>query len=46
MAVEGRHVALSPGMAVTIEIKTGAQRVITYLLLPLLRFTHDSLLER
>jgi hemolysin D len=46
MAVDGRDVALSPGMAVTVEIKTGAQRLITYLLSPLLRFRHDSLHER
>jgi hemolysin D len=46
MDVDGSNVALSPGMAVTVEIKTGAQRVITYLLSPLLRFTHDSLHER
>jgi hypothetical protein len=32
MAVDGRDAPLSPGMAVTVEIKTGAQRVITYLL--------------
>jgi hemolysin D len=46
MDVDGRNVPLSPGMAVTVEIKTGAQRVITYLLSPLLRFQHDSLHER
>jgi len=46
MAVDGSDVALSPGMAVTVEIKTGAKRVITYLLSPLLRFSHDSLHER
>jgi len=46
MDVDGRDVPLSPGMAVTVEIKTGAQRVISYLLSPLLRFTHDSLHER
>jgi hemolysin D len=46
MAVDGGDVPLSPGMAVTVEIKTGAQRVITYLLSPLLRFTHDGLHER
>ena len=46
MAVDGSDVALSPGLAVTVEIKTGAQPVITYLLSPLLRFTHDSLHER
>jgi hemolysin D len=46
MAVDGKDEPLSPGMAVTVEIKTGAQRVITYLMSPLLRFTHDSLHER
>jgi hemolysin D len=38
-------VPLSPGMAVTVEIRTGAHCVITYLLSPLFRFTHDSLHE-
>ncbi len=37
---------LSPGMAVTVEIKTGSRAVITYLLSPLLRYAHDSLHER
>jgi hemolysin D len=37
---------LSPGMAVTVEIKTGARSVISYLLSPLFRYTHDSLHER
>lgn len=46
MDVDGRNVPLSPGMAVTVEIKTGAQRVITYLLSPLLRFKQESLRER
>jgi hemolysin D len=46
MDVDGRDVPLSPGMAVTVEIKSGAQRVITYLLSPLLRFTNDRLHER
>ena len=37
---------LSPGMAVTVEIKTGSRAVITYLLSPLLRYAHDSMHER
>jgi len=37
---------LSPGMAVTVEIKTGTRAVITYLLSPLMRYTHDSMHER
>ena len=39
-------VNLSPGMAVTVEIKTGTRRIISYLLSPLARYTHDSLRER
>jgi hemolysin D len=46
MDVDGNNVPLSPGMAVNVEIKTGAQRVITYFLSPLLRFKQESLRER
>jgi hemolysin D len=34
--VDGRTVQLTPGMAVTAEIKTGSRRVIEYFLSPLL----------
>lgn len=44
--VEGRLVNLSPGMAVTVEIKTGRRRVIEYLLSPLIRSVNESLRER
>lgn len=44
--VEGKHVNLSPGMAVTVEIKTGQRRVIEYLLSPLLKSFKESLRER
>lgn len=44
--VEGRQVHLSPGMAVTVEIKTGQRRVIEYLLSPLLKSVKESLRER
>ncbi len=37
---------LSPGMAVTVEIKTGSRAVISYLLSPLLRHQHESMHER
>jgi hemolysin D len=37
---------LSPGMAVTVEIKTGSRAVISYLLSPLHRYKHDSMRER
>lgn len=37
---------LSPGMAVTVEIKTGKRRVVEYFLSPLLRYGDESLRER
>ncbi len=46
LEVEGRMVDLTPGMAVTAEIKTGSRRVIEYLLSPLLRYKQESLHER
>ena len=44
--VENKMVNLSPGMAVTVEIKTGYRTVLSYLLSPLLRFKQESLRER
>ena len=44
--VEGKQVHLTPGMAVTVEIKTGQRRVIEYLLSPLLKSMKESLRER
>ena len=35
-------VNLSPGMAVTVEIKTGSRRIIGYLLSPLLKFKQEA----
>jgi len=46
MQVEDRIVNLSPGMAVTVEIKTGTRRIIEYLMSPLLRYRQESLRER
>lgn len=46
LAIEDKQVNLSPGMAVTAEIKTGRRRIISYLLSPLARYQHDSLRER
>ncbi|HLJ00661.1 MAG TPA: HlyD family type I secretion periplasmic adaptor subunit [Bradyrhizobium sp.] len=46
MDIEGRPVALSPGMAVTVEIKTGSRRIISYLLSPLMRYNQEALRER
>ncbi len=44
--VENKNVNLSPGMAVTIEIKTSERRVIEYFLSPLLQYKDESLKER
>jgi hemolysin D len=46
MQVEDKLVNLSPGMAVTAEIKTGSRRIISYLLSPLLRYKQEVLRER
>ena len=44
--VDGRPVALSPGMAVTVEIKTGKRRLVEYFLGPLLQYSQESFRER
>jgi hemolysin D len=46
MQIENKLVNLAPGMAVTVEIKTGSRRIIAYLLSPILRYAHESLRER
>ncbi len=44
--VENKRVNLSPGMAVTVEVKTAQRRVIEYFLSPLLQYSDESLRER
>ncbi len=44
--VEDRDVRIAPGMAVTVEIKTGRRRVIEYFLSPLIQGLSESLRER
>ena len=44
--VEHKAVNLSPGMAVTVEVKTARRRVIEYFLSPLLQYKDESLRER
>lgn len=44
--VENKTVNLSPGMAVTVEVKTAQRRVIEYFLSPLLQYGSESLRER
>ncbi len=44
--VGNKIVNLTPGMAVTAEVKTGKRRLIEYVLSPLLRYKNESLGER
>jgi hemolysin D len=46
MQVDDRLVKLSPGMAVTIEIKTGARSIISYFLSPLAKYEQEALRDR
>jgi hemolysin D len=46
MQIDDRMVNLSPGMAVTVEIKTGSRMILSYLLSPLLRYRQETLRER
>lgn len=46
LPIDGKLVNLAPGMAVTVEIKTGTRRIIEYLMSPLLRYRQESLRER
>jgi hemolysin D len=46
MPVNDRSVPLSPGMTVTVEVKTGTRRLIEYFLSPLLRYADESVRER
>jgi hemolysin D len=46
MLINGRYINLRPGMAVTVEIKTGSHRIISYLLSPLARYAHEAMHER
>ncbi len=46
MQIDERLVNLTPGMAVTVEVKTGRRRIISYLLSPLMRYSQESIRER
>jgi hemolysin D len=46
MQVDEKLVALSPGMAVTVEIKTGSRRIISYLMSPIVKYRQEMLRER
>jgi len=44
--VDGQPVTLAPGMATTVEIKTGSRRLIEFILSPVLRLHQESMRER
>lgn len=46
LRVDERTVNLTPGMAVTAEIKTGKRRILEYFLSPVLQTIDESLTER
>lgn len=46
MQIEGKPVGLTPGMAVTAEIKTGSRTILSYLLSPLAKLSNEALRDR
>jgi hemolysin D len=44
--VEDKLVNLSPGMTVSVEVKTGRRRLIEFFLSPLLKYGQESIRER
>ena len=46
MKVDGRDVRLSPGMAATVEIKTGTRKIIEFVLSPLMKMGGEAGRER
>jgi hemolysin D len=46
MNVDGRDVALSPGMVAAVEIKTGTRKLIEFVLSPLIRMGGEAGRER
>lgn len=46
LIVDGRAEPVTPGMAVTVEVKTGERRIIDYIFAPMLKYRDESLRER
>jgi len=44
--VEEKIMTLTPGMAVTVEVKMGKRKLIEFLLSPLLKYKNESVRER
>ena len=46
IVANGESVALTPGMNVTVEVKTGDRKIIEFLISPILRYKDEALRER
>lgn len=46
MSINDKQVPLVPGMAVTVEVKTGQRRIIEYVLSPVMQYANESGRER
>jgi hemolysin D len=46
LTINDRAIALSPGMTVTVEIKTGSRRILEYLFSPLVQVAGEAMRER
>ena len=46
IGINGRDVPLSPGMTVTVEIKTGSRRILEYVFSPLVEVASKAMRER
>jgi hemolysin D len=46
IVINGKSMPITPGMASSVEIKTGERRVIEYLISPLIQHQHEALRER
>lgn len=44
--IDRTRVALSPGMSVTVEVKTGSRRILEYLYSPLAEVASEAMQER
>ncbi len=46
MNIDGKQIKLGPGMAASVEIKTGQRRLIEFFMAPLLKYKDESIRER
>ncbi len=46
LTVDGKDVPLSPGMAVSVEVKTGKRRIIEFFLSPIIKYANEGLTLR